>query len=451
MSHGNRSPSPSIEDDKDDQTNQTTFQSGFQFGHISRPTSTGGTIRTPPLFTSTTDQSTSQTTPITTPPLTIPTKTIPLKTPPVNPKSSGEQSQNTNTTSGSNQKQAPALKPIPNAAIDIPSVINVYRKLMNIPNLVPIDVNDPDIGAAYTIYGRRATPLGDDDPDYGDYGPALNKRFVKMILSSDELLSELILHKVNAGVFSGTLASPSVPRMIQILSKIRYMMISKQSERANELKIKFHNLSIAELFGSFIPDDMKLPTRAARAALITAVTYGFVNDADLGLPPFEEWYHSDVFGMGTPEDVHNTMMNGDPDIHTCLIILEAWACNMDVAPDMITGVSLFATFVVSMSKRGHVNSRVAKKVADGIQMDTQGEKVNINEHTCKKFYQSYGKFLTSDNSRECFEHLKSIIPHNSIRLLTTIQQATGSGLTTYLVIKRALAKFSLGLNHENGS
>lgn len=90
-----------------------------------------------------------------------------------------------------------------------------------------------------------------------------------------------------------------------------------------------------------------------------------------------------------------------------------------------------------MCKKGTISERAADKISQGIKQDC-GENVQLNEAFISRIYSIFGGVITEVNDEGYFAALTASLPANATRLVNTISQASGTGLTTYLMIQRDL-------------
>lgn len=90
----------------------------------------------------------------------------------------------------------------------------------------------------------------------------------------------------------------------------------------------------------------------------------------------------------------------------------------------------------------HMSSRKLHRcVEQGVRDATSAASVNLGPATLKRFFTIYCSHIDATNAGQLFAHFQALNPDNIIALRNLVIQAAGSGLTTYMVILRAMTDF----------
>lgn len=259
----------------------------------------------------------------------------------------------------------------------------------------------------------------------------MNAGFGAMALAQDPLLSRLVVANSNISVFAPPYTHRAIGRVTQMLCKVRYAREKTRWTGAADRNMKIQLLAIAELLA---PADVAcaLNEADARAEIISIVKYGLAHDTTGLVPPKNEWFYQGLYGI---EDIENP--NKVLTIDEAMLILEGWCTSSTAGRDVLSNASLLANTVVAMCKKGAVTEHAADKISDGIKADI-GESVVLNPDLAQRIYSVFGHRINAGNAEAYFAALAGSVPAHAIRLTTTITQAAGTGLTTYLVIRRML-------------
>lgn len=127
------------------------------------------------------------------------------------------------------------------------------------------------------------------------------------------------------------------------------------------------------------------------------------------------------------------------DIHSAIrfIFWLSTVCNRSYATG---GLSPLVYMYLAILKRGTVSLEFITKICDGVK-DDLGKTFVLRAEWVHKIYKLYGSAVTSENIVSLTNHWKSLLPEEALRLRLTVEQATGTGLTTIVIIGKALNHF----------
>lgn len=117
-------------------------------------------------------------------------------------------------------------------------------------------------------------------------------------------------------------------------------------------------------------------------------------------------------------------------------------------------IDLYTTIFVAMAKRGNVSDDFMTKIEKGLEDDLQLES-RLNSDVIRLVYKFYGGHVNESNASDIVSRWLEDIPEVALRVRLTLEQATNSGLTAFVVIDRAMIKYPnfnwARLNVQTGS
>lgn len=113
-------------------------------------------------------------------------------------------------------------------------------------------------------------------------------------------------------------------------------------------------------------------------------------------------------------------------------------CNATVP----SALAVLSYMVAAVSKRGNVSDRFVVKFVDGVRADT-GAVISGNQFTeiIKNIWRQLGSQITPEIAAALFNLWPRVLPNESIRMRTTLNQAANQGMTAFLIIGRAVRAF----------
>lgn len=305
-------------------------------------------------------------------------------------------------------------------------------QMASLRNMIPDDGEDANENLALAVR-RNNRNL---------FGPASNISFVSTFMFEDPLLSQLVVYNANVGIFAGEIRHPLAAMVCQILTYLRYDMRGKLPSNRVERTAKVQSYACAELLGPYIPAERRMTQDRAQAEIIRAVDYGLEN-LEVIEPiagAIEQWFSPLIGQWNTAQEFLDDPTNTTIDV--AMALLMTWAGERYPNLDWLDNKNLFVNSVVGLSKRGVVSDGAAEKIKNGVDQDLGIHDTYVRPRTCALLYNNFGKFITGENAQALFVHLRSLVPNWSIRLALTIDQASGSGLTVYFLIRRAFVEFA---------
>lgn len=98
------------------------------------------------------------------------------------------------------------------------------------------------------------------------------------------------------------------------------------------------------------------------------------------------------------------------------------------------------SILVGVVKKGCVSAEFVAKIRTGMIADF-GTIVTIDSATLSRWYSRYGGGITDVNIKNIIRRWLALIPEEGLRLILTLSQAAGTGLTHYMTIAKAMRKF----------
>lgn len=100
-------------------------------------------------------------------------------------------------------------------------------------------------------------------------------------------------------------------------------------------------------------------------------------------------------------------------------------------------VKVVVTMLTALAKSGTVSDHYIQKVANGIRDDLNLE-IEMSMEEVRTVYSTFGRSLTPQTARFLCKHLMTLIPEVALRVQLILEQAAGTGLTTFMLIARVL-------------
>lgn len=329
--------------------------------------------------------------------------------------------------SGDNAIRAPvaAIAAAANQAA-VPAV--AQRTLLEIRNaIVAVDYERNENAEAYQLRVN--------------FGIACNQGVFDLAVAEQMIFKRLVIQSANIGVFSGDVLTPNVFVMAQLLSAARMFNAGAGSAtmKPAEFKASYQAMAMAELLGPYIPAEWQDTEGNTRLAIIRAVTTLMTlgEDVSAELPPFNEWYH-ELLGVG-PLNAGEAIRNMT--INQAMVVLEAMAVKTEVRLSWMNRQSCIANMILSASKRGNLTQDLATKVITGCRTEMSGLVVTVNIMACEKFYSRYCRYITETNAAPLFRRLLTLLPESLTTLRNVVIRSAGNGMTTYLMIIRAMKEY----------
>ncbi|GLV33568.1 hypothetical protein CBL_20283, partial [Carabus blaptoides fortunei] len=277
-------------------------------------------------------------------------------------------------------------------------------------------------------------------------GVCENRAFYDAWIERDPLVKTLMIRNINMYPFAGNFDNLMTPTMMYLAVWGRALVYNNQ----NPNRDRIHAITMAEALGPELAPEMFLPVGTAREELVKSVnclieyqglgrmtaagraTYAtFLADLPANriitsIPEFGEW----------PRDLYPAEGIRVTTLENAIMILYHLA-HQTLPAFRIGGLSLIVHITVAVAKRGTISQGFASKVEGGINTDL-GKSVTIFTEAITLFYASFSTGINDNTVAGIFERWKALIPALAMRLILTINQASGGGLISFLVIGEAM-------------
>ncbi|AJG39048.1 putative nucleoprotein [Changping Tick Virus 3] len=121
-------------------------------------------------------------------------------------------------------------------------------------------------------------------------------------------------------------------------------------------------------------------------------------------------------------------------------VIMAQLMTLEAPRTIQTPPRVFATFFISMAKRGTITVDKLNRVTEELN-DTLGITLDLDTASIRLTYKTIGSRVPDEKIKELFPHLSRMVSDISLRMKITLDQAVGTGLTALTTIKRARSKF----------
>lgn len=100
-------------------------------------------------------------------------------------------------------------------------------------------------------------------------------------------------------------------------------------------------------------------------------------------------------------------------------------------------IDLFTTIFIAVAKRGTVSDDFIDKISRGLEDDLQ-HNANLSAEVISRVFKLYGGYITAANAQTVLARWLEDIPQIALRVRLTLEQATNSGMTAFVIIGRAM-------------
>lgn len=281
-----------------------------------------------------------------------------------------------------------------------------------------------------------------DQPRIIEIAPCENEIFYRKFLNTAPIFTGLMFRNLGVRPFNDSWSNKHIATMVYLgnYGRCKYLQIPHEPMQ-NTVAV------MAELLGPYLSSTLFLPTGDAINLTIRSVKELLKEDnARRILVNFNQanWteivgneqsyihaqQYRDVFGNAVVEDY------AVPNIQAAIRILYHMAVHTSqmwcIDPlDLIVGVT------VSVAKRGTLSVEFLNKIVEGIFQDL-GTNINLDIEPIQTFYKFFGSEINDATIPLIQQTWERLIPQQALRLMLTVSQLAGSGLTTYSTIGTAL-------------
>lgn len=298
--------------------------------------------------------------------------------------------------------------------------------------------------AAVSLLAIRSEPLGPDplgttEASRNNYGPMSNLTFFNNVFQVDATFKQLVVYNSNVGLFRGHITAVITAKMIQLMSMARLGRRNLLPTQASAKASYYQSLALAEGLGPHVPDEWRLNEAQSRAEIIEAVKWILTEvGAEAAGIEDDDWFDAEIIGV--PEDIREN--NNHMNIHQAMALLEAMAMLLPTNIMWLNGISYVTTAISALCRRGQMTDEHREKIINGVKEATSATQVALPGMTAKRFYSMYCTGVDATNAQAVMNHYNTLIPADVIALRNVILQSSGSGLTTYMTILRAMTSFN---------
>lgn len=290
------------------------------------------------------------------------------------------------------------------------------------------------------IRGGPGQPLeGNELNEKTDFGPLANANLFNNVFAIEPVFKQFVVSNCNTGIFAGRPSHVNCVKMIQLICMVRLHLRNALSGQAVTRQAFYQAMAMGEAMGPSIPEGWKLNQAEANAEIIRVAEWLLTEDgiAAINLTA-EEWFDAELLGVN-PNVFTTGRVNN---IGDALVLIEAMAVRLPSNNVWLSGVSFISSILLALCRRGNATDELRSRVEQGVREATSSASVNLGPATMKRFYSIYCANVDATNAGRLFEHFQTLIPDNVIALRNLVVQAAGSGLTTYMVILRAMSDYA---------
>lgn len=260
---------------------------------------------------------------------------------------------------------------------------------------------------------------------------------VQEILKADTFLGQLITRHAEITTIKNDTVS-NISGATQILCGARYLAHGLQPKNPEYIK----SLVIGELMSPMLPTNLCLQRDRANAEFVFICMYLLKNDTV---------YNRNKTGVQWVEYINNANQQLDPANRVVVPSLDhptipdlqnylLWLVYTMPKSQYMSALQLLITTYVGAAKRGTVSDKFIEKIQTGIK-DDLGENITLDIGVIHSTYVNFGRYINADNAKTVFDTWLTDVPEHALRLRLTLEQVSGSGLTAFLTIGKAIMKY----------
>lgn len=279
------------------------------------------------------------------------------------------------------------------------------------------------------------------------HGVADIKGYYDRWLNVDPIYRGLVFRNLAYGIFSEQWNNSDIISCVAIVTAGRVLYLHDQQVRPNADSC--YAVIMAELLGPCLNRDLFLGTQEAREVFVQAIKallaserLGTITNADKesyiaaaleGIVQDQQAAHRPTF------ENHWTQAEQGAEFHSAYMVCLHLAKEAKSGWKM-SGLSLLVHTYVSVLKRGTVTTGFLRKIQRGIEADI-GNSIEFRVEALKAFYDFFGEGIDANSIKHIIAWWKSLLPQHALRLVLTVNQTAGGGLTSIISIGRAVYKY----------
>lgn len=292
------------------------------------------------------------------------------------------------------------------------------------------------------------------------HGPCDNIHYFNRWVQANPLYQGLFISNLNIHPFSGNWDEAIVPSMIYIANYGKALVLGQENPRPGEINV----VSMAEAMGPALPGHLFLPGAQSGPFMIRAVqAVMYSENLDRISIATRDGYIQYIAYGGEPNALKDFVLEGDERVRRPTLYgladdadwPEAPAANMTLAAAIRvlyyiavtalrlyqrSGLNIICNVLVSVARRGMVSEGFINKVINGVR-DGLGKTVSLNSDDIRTFYVTFGQGVNDTNIQEIVNRWIGFLPEAAMRITLTLQQISGSGITAFVIVGKAICKY----------
>lgn len=295
------------------------------------------------------------------------------------------------------------------------------------PMQPPVEVEPPPIGI------------------YGDLGICNNFSFLRHYISESPVTAAMKFALLQRWPMLPPYGDESLLSMAHVFAEARYHASDLPNPPLRRA------IAVGEALSPMIPHRKFYTIENSRVSLVEWMKRGFIdnifdvlrdyNEVSYGqfirtLPVTRHWNEDERPANYLPTllDIQNLTFP------QALLYCYYFAKNLRI-PSRHLAIGYITNAFCALSKRGQVTDEFCNKINAAVR-DELGVVVNLHSGTLNAIYKGYMQGVNENNAQDVFNRLDEMIPDIALRLKLTLMQASGSGLTLFMIIGRALRLYN---------
>lgn len=257
----------------------------------------------------------------------------------------------------------------------------------------------------------------------------------------DVLVKSLITRNGDILVAKEDLSEAEASRWAMLLTYGAYVIAEVSLPPIPHIKA----VSVGELIAPVLPHNYFLSPANANTKIRSIIKYYLNNETPMNRGRTKAHFietHNNIaedeqgedYEQIDPQASDDNLLTSHGDVYCQFLMMDS---NTDLS---MKPLDLFTTLYVAVAKRGNVTGDFLTKISNGMMDDLQYN-ANLDEDVVALVYRFYGGFINATNAPIILERWLNDIPEIALRVRLTLQQATNSGLTSFVTIGRAIKKY----------
>ncbi|APG78718.1 hypothetical protein [Hubei chuvirus-like virus 1] len=301
--------------------------------------------------------------------------------------------------------------------------------------------SNPDGNQAGGVQPRHRPPI----TVYPPYGICNNRVFLGHFLGESPLIATLKFAPLNRWPVLNPYTHKHILSMAYVYGEVRY-----NSSDAPNPSLR-RAIPIGETLAPLIDQTKFASTDESRASFLLWMKKAFLDDifdamGDYNQQTYTELREShDAISHWDPDEMLRTYPPTEVQIET-MTFPQAWFYAYYISkhlrsPNRQLALEYITHAYCALGKRGQVTDEFCTKITNAVR-DELGVNVVLHSGTLNSLYKSYMQGVNENNAAGMFNYLQMLVPAVALRLQLTLMQASGSGLTLYSIIGRAIRLYN---------